>query len=146
MKIQIFDPFSTIWAHAFPMKRVEVALIDAGHNVTAVRCNGTFNENCVAMAGMNVQFTDAALKKSFVCHSCKQRKEILASAPGTLSLEVSHFLSRLDYELVNEIISDCDPSSWHKMVFADLPVGKIASYEFLLKHKINQLAIPQNLW
>lgn len=146
MKIHFFDPFANIWPHSFPVLVLAESFANYGHEVTIVRCDGMYGTHCVSMSEAKVSFDASMLKKNIVCRACRGRADILSESHLVQTNVLDHFVTEDDYRLVNYILAKCDNENWIHLNFRGIPVGKIASYEIILEHKLTDLVISTRLW
>ena len=146
MKIHFFDPFSNIWPHSFPIARVMARFTSLGHNVEVVRCTGAFSTHCVAMAGSKVYFDSPKVMKKLVCRTCRKRSELIDDVEVAKRLSFDNEIEPGDLISAKLIAEKATPENWSDLEYDGVPVGKIASYEIFLTHKIDSIQIPMSIW
>jgi hypothetical protein len=146
MKIQFFDPYANIWPHSFPVLLVAESFAASGHEVSVIRCNGLYSSHCVAMSEARVTFSDSFLKKEIVCRACRSRSKILKGSPEIETTILDSYVHFEDYRVVDEILKKCDQENWLDLSFHGISVGKIASYEIFLAHKVTSPVIKDSIW
>jgi hypothetical protein len=146
LRIQIFDPFSNIWAHAYPVARVMARFSQLGHDLEVVRCNGTFSSHCVSMSASNVDFDSISEKKKLVCRSCRKRSDIIDETKNALRINFEDEIEPADLVTARLFAATAGARNWSSLEFDGIPVGSIASYEIFLTHKIDSIQIPDSVW
>jgi len=146
LKIQFFDPFSNIWSHSFPVARVMAGFSELGHDVEVVRCTGTFSTHCAAMSASNIGYQSSTISKKLVCRACRKRSEVIDGSEIALSLKLDDEIEPNDLATVNSFVEQATLENWSSLEYEGVPVGKIASYEILLTHKIDSVLLPDSVW
>ena len=146
MKVLLFDPYSDVWVHSFPASLVAETLAQHGHEVHAMRCDGVLNEFCIAMSARGNTPTLSAAERHEACQSCRKRRQVLDEAFPFSTHLLESWLESEDFTRVNDLLSTLQPNDWTDLCVDELPIGRIAAYEFFLTYKLNSHDIPSELW
>ena len=146
MKIQFFDPFTNIWPHSYPVARVMARFSELSHDVEVVRCTGAFSSHCVAMSASNINFDSSSVGKKLVCRSCRKRSDLIDKTGNSLRINFDDEVKPADLVTARFFAAEATSDNWSSLVFEGIPVGKIASYEIFLTHKIDSIWIPASVW
>ncbi len=146
MKALVFSPFANIWEHSFPEGLVAEGLGNRGFDVTTVRCDGLYESFCVAMSASGLTAEDTLAKKRQVCGACHKRRDIRDSTMGFPSVLIEKYLTAADYAEAAQAANSVTLTDWSSFVMDDIPIGRYASYEFLLNYKILGTDIPEHLF
>ena len=82
-------------------------------------------------------------KRERICKSCRSTRGILDNNPNTNTILLDEYLTNEDRSKVNEILTGLKFKRWDEAIVEGMPIGKFASYEVLLKHKISSKTIPE---
>jgi len=145
LQIINFSPYSFINVHSYPESIVCKALSDKGHNIIQIRCKGIYKKNCISMSAAGLWYDSPVEEKAKVCSECKSKSNTLKSIFGFDVVYVDDFITEKDYDLVNDITERVDKDSWSELMFENIPIGKYASYEFLLNRKISTMTLDDLL-
>ena len=146
MKIQFFDPFTNIWPHSYPVARVMERFSELSHDVEVIRCTGAFFSHCVAMSASNIRFDSSSMAKKLVCRSCRKRSDLIDKTGNVLSINFDDEIKSADLVTAKLFAAEATSENWSSLLFEGIPVGKIASYEVFLTHKIDSIWIPESVW
>ena len=135
MKILFFSPHAAIWVHAFPEALVAESLCNAGHEIYYVTCDKVFRAGCVAMSAQGLRSDSPAKEKLKVCQKCRVHSRLLRSEFGFAGDDFGNFLMPGDGMLVRQHLARISRENYLDLAVDDIPVGKLALYEFLLEHK-----------
>lgn len=139
MKILNFSPYTFINVHSEPEALVGESLLRSGNDFIQIRCNGLYSKNCVAMSAAGVWYTASKNEKQIVCKACKNRTKFIEKKFKFKTLYIDSFISVDDCKLADTFIENVRTTNWQQLSFDGLPVGRYASYEFLLNRKISDL-------
>ena len=146
MKLLAFSPVSNIWVHSFLEALVGEAARDGGIEVTHVACGRLINSYCVAMEEAGLDSLHDLEKRDGICASCTKRARRIQEAFEFEPLDMARFFTPADSTWVEAQLAEVTPESWPDLTVDGLPIGRFASYEFLLKYKISGFDIPERLW
>ncbi len=146
MRLLSFSPFNNVWVHAFPQALLAESAQRSGFDVDFVTCGGLLRDHCVAMEEANIDVSADDATRGRVCATCTVRGATLTTALGLRQRALSEFFSATDEDWVVEQVASVRPDTWQDFEVDGIQVGRYASYEFLLKYKINQFIIPNELF
>ena len=146
MKLLAFSPISNIWVHSFLESLVADGARTGGFDVTHVVCGGLLDSHCVAMEEAGLAPLVGAEGVARICSVCSRRGLNLQRSFAFNSRTLIDYVSAEDQEWVEEQVRVATPKTWADIAYDDVPVGRFAAYEFLLKYKISSFELPNNLW
>lgn len=146
MKLLAFSPISNIWVHSFLESLVAEGARDGGFDVTHVVCGGLLDSHCVAMEEAGLEPLAGGEATARVCSACSRRAFQLQRTFAFDSRTLNDYVSAEDREWVDEQVRVATPETWADIAYDDVPVGRFAAYEFLLKFKISGFEFPEHLW
>ena len=146
MKIQFLSLDSNVWPHNFSQTILIDKLKSLGAELTRVFCNGFLSGSCIPLSELEQsgRLSKSDLKK--LCDACQNRSSLVTKKTSTHSVYLDDYL---DSELFSDYLSqlNCvDEENWFNFTIDEILVGRIAAYEFFLKHKISDLVIPSQLF
>jgi hypothetical protein len=119
---------------------------ELSHEVEVVRCTGAFSSHCVAMSASNIHFDSFSMGKKLVCRTCRKRSDLIDKTENGLRINFDDEIEPADIVTARLFTADATSENWSSLVFEGIPVGKIASYEIFLTHKIDSIWIPESVW
>lgn len=143
--ILIFSPFAAIQQH----REIEIKLalkLSSDESVEFLSCDGLFNSFCVAMSAFGMTERAHQLEKEKACDACKRLNHMTQDFLTFKVNQGSDYLTKDDDKAIAELMREITKENWFSFTYMNVPVGKFASYEFLLNHKLNSLQIPDDLW
>lgn len=146
MKALFFSPFANIWEHSFPESLVAEGLKTKGVEVVTVRCDGLFEDFCIAMSASGLTAEDSLTKRKQVCTACIKRRNYTDKSFDFDSLQLEEFLDESDFEIAASLLKSTNLDNWTTKELHGVPIGKYAAYEFLLNYKILGTDIPEGLF
>jgi hypothetical protein len=145
-KVLFFNPHAGILEH-LKIERDLVRLVgQSGYGMEIVRCNGIYKNNCSVMNANGVNFQSSTILKENICASCRKYdlKSRNPQKDGFSYLE--ELLTESISTKVHSILDQINKDNWSIFQLDGDFVGKLASYEFLLRNKIVSSSIPDELW
>jgi hypothetical protein len=142
----LFSPFSAIQKHREVELLIALRMDRKIEDPSFLTCRGLFGSFCVAMSasGYTENSTDLELKS--VCKTCSNIGHMTNSIFGFPSLFVEDFLEGFNRADCLSILDELNNKNWLQFEYKGVPVGKFASYEFFLNHKLSSIEIPVHLW
>jgi hypothetical protein len=115
------------------------------HDVTYVNCNKALSDFCLNHYISGLSFDSQELEKNRVCNKCLDNSRFVSKniKPAT-QVMVNKLIDPNLHQIFNEI-ANIDNSNWYNYELDNFKVGRIAFYEFALRHKIFSLTIPDSL-
>jgi len=146
MDILFFAPYSEVWVSSMPEALVARELCLAGHRVHMFRCDTSLREYCPAMTSHGLSFFSNDKEKRRVCSSCIGARRILDQELNLTSSDFGDYMSDYDPEYTKLLLEHVDGDNWHDFKINGLPLGRYASYEVLLNHKISDFSLISSVW
>ena len=141
MHIQFFSPASNVWAHSYPESLLMKHLSNSGHATSRVSCSGVFQTSCPAFNELGINNTVETSAKLAICRSCKKRRNLLERQYGYISILRDDVVNSTVLDQVENLIQSVTPKNWSEFSINGVAFGKLASYEFSLRHKDVNLVI-----
>jgi hypothetical protein len=142
MKILFYSFQHSIHVHSMPESAVAKSLIAAGHEVVYLTCNSIYNDFCVNMAAFGLDLNSPNDKKNNVCKLCKSNRNKLTNLLGVQNYMIEDFVNQKIISKYFDELEIIDDEKLFKFEIDGHPIGKYASYEFVISNKLNTL---QNL-
>jgi len=146
VKALFFSPFANIWEHTFPESLIAEGLKTKSVEILTVRCDGLFQDFCVAMSASGLTAADSARKRKQVCAACRKRRDFTDRTFGFDALPLEKYVTETDRLDVDSLVNAATREGWTLITLRDVPIGRYAAYEFLLNHKILGTDIPESLF
>ncbi len=146
MKVLFFSPHAFIDVHSVPEALVAASLQEDQCEVVTVGCSGAYHRFCVAMSAGRLVDSSPEPEKAKICKICIARKQAIRDHFDLRGCDLEAFFEEGDVALVARLLADVDRHNWADFGYAGIPVGRYASYEFLLNHKINKLVLSEAQW
>ena len=144
--VAIFSPFSNIWEHTYPEALLAHGLQGQGWDVQYLRCDGLFQNHCVAMAAAGVNEFSSVQKRQQVCSACRKRRSLITNAYEFPSVLIEQWLTSEDRELVQNTLESTTITNWTSVEIDGIPLGRYATYEMWLNNKVADATLPPELW
>ena len=145
-KVLFFAPHSGIWVHAFPEALVAEALVKHGHDLVYITCDKVFSKQCVVMDAARVGWQSEERQREDVCRQCAASRDLLRREFKLAGYDLGQVLDADDHDQVEDILGRTTPESLRDLVVEDVPVGRLATYELLLRHKKLSLDLNAHEW
>jgi hypothetical protein len=139
LKIVFFSPNSGIWLHAFPEALLAESLEKQGHEIFYMTCDKVFQNYCITMSANGLGIDSAKEEREKICLECNQKRDFTMSRFGFKSENISAYLTEKDFHEASELIQIKKINSLFEYKESSIPIGKIASYETLLRFKKKSL-------
>jgi hypothetical protein len=146
VKVLFFSPFANIWEHTFPESLLAEGLTSKAVDIVTVRCDGLFQDFCIAMSASGLTAADSARKRKQVCSACRKRRDFTDRTFGFDSIRLEKYLDEADRTVVETLVNETSLENWTLISLRGVPIGRYAAYEFLLNHKILGTDIPAILF
>ncbi len=138
-KIVFFTPHAGIWPHALPESFLAKCLDDDKFEIARISCDRVFNSHCTVMEAFRIAPESDAEKKETACKNCIANSRILRSSYRGRDLRINEYLTAEDREEAEKAAGRLTRENIHAFSHFGVEVGKIASYEILLKYKKTSL-------
>ena len=146
MKILVFAPHAEIWVHAFPEALAVEALRQDGHEIVYLACGRALADYCVPMDMHRLTADSDAASKAAVCASCTENTEILRSSFGFGGATIAAQLTAEERAAAGAALAAVTRDNFLAFEQEGLPLGRYALYEFILRHKLQELELDDRLW
>ena len=143
MKCLFFAPHARIWQHAFPEALVAEAIAENGHTVVYLTCDRFFQAQCIPMIALGVNVDAPDSEKQKVCVACESRRNLLVESFGFQTQNISRFVDRSD---IAEIESIFDRPDLVDLTLDELPVGRYALYQLMVRRKLLAASFGPQEW
>jgi hypothetical protein len=141
-----FAPHSALWVHAFPEALIAEALSQSGHEVTYITCGRLYRRFCVPMSAHRLAVDSDDREKDRVCGTCVAHKQILEDAFGFRGADAADLVTVEDRERAAAILRTTPREALLELRIDGIPIGKLASYEFMLDHKKQSFDFTEREW
>lgn len=130
----LFSPFSGIWPHSFPESLI-LEGIKSNSNFTRMTCRSLFSDYCMVMSVYGLDESSDEIIKKRICKMCIKKSDLLNNHFDFNETYLEDFLKPEDRIKVNEYLNEITPENYIEFGIENIPVGRIALYEFLLNRK-----------
>lgn len=138
MRFLFFSPFQAIEKHSFPESFIAKILKDYDHEVMFMGCNGTLHDFCISHSAYGLKESSPIEEKLAVCRVCKQNREQVKDVVGSFYIIDEYYSSEFDEE-VEKKVAELTKENIYEIEFRGYSVGQLASYEFILAHKLSNM-------
>ncbi|MCB5184120.1 hypothetical protein LG201_02760 [Methylobacillus gramineus] len=146
MKAMFYSLHAAIWLHALPESRLASHLSEAGHELVYVSCNKSFSHYCTSMSAFNLALNEDVLKKNKICDSCIKNAKKITQSFKSKHLKLHDYIDNETKELVEFLLKDVTVDNFLDFHHENIPVGRLATYEPLLKYKKMSLEFREEQW
>jgi hypothetical protein len=144
--ILFFAPFADIWVHSQPELAVALECAHDGHQVTLLRCRGLLKESCAAIESAGVTRDTSEKRKEQICHSCRETVKLMNRFSTIRQYWIEDFYTGSDESWVDEKLSGLDLEGWKDFQIDNINVGRLATYESILRHKLTTSDEITSVW
>jgi hypothetical protein len=138
-----------LYASATEQVRAESLILkafkSAQHDITYVNCNKALNDFCLNHYISGLNFDSQEAEKNRVCDKCLDNSRFVSKNFNSPLVMVNKIINPSHNQISNEI-ANLNNSNWLNYEIDNFKVGRIAFYEFALRHKIFSLTIPDSLF
>lgn len=146
MKVVFFSPHAGIWLHSGPEFFLMSELQHAGWDVYSVTCDGVLDSFCNVMSASGLREESPSSARHRQCRLCQSTRDQLVRVPENLHrLDLEDFLTEEDISQADLVASMAGCRDWINVTSLGLPVGRLAAYEFILRHKVTSEVFPTEL-
>lgn len=145
VKILFVSPLANIWEHSLPEALIAKSLKDSGHEVIFVRCNGLYENFCVAMSAAGLTKDSTFREKKQVCKACVKRRNFIDNKFEFEELVIEDFIETKDRTTSLNLCSELNADNWQDIYLGEIPIAKYSAYEFFMRNKIDGLTLPDPL-
>jgi hypothetical protein len=146
MRTLFFSPYSAIWVAAMPESLIARELLNAGHEIHMMRCDTTLRKYCPAMTCHGLEFNSSEKQKSNICASCIQARDVMDHQLNLSRSVFRDYLTDADLKEIDKIIECVNFENWEQISINGIEIGKYATYEVFLNHKISSRSEIALVW
>jgi hypothetical protein len=147
-KIVVFSPSAGIAKHSYPEAWISNLVKGPGDSLTHIGCNTMLKRHCLTHSAFGLNELSSSSEREKVCAVCIRTRQDLSSAFDESRL-LDEFAEQGDAERVDAVIRDFikEGNRAQDIEWEGLPIGRIASYEFILHYKISDMdkILPEKL-
>ena len=145
-KVLFFNPHAGILEH-LKIERDFARLVNqSGFGIEILRCDGFFKDNCSVMSAHGIHFQSPTSSKESICSSCRKSDSKSRNFQQGDFLHLEDLLSQAISDEVYAVMNQINQDNWSIFQLDGEFIGRFASYEFILRHKIVGTSIPDVLW
>ena len=142
----IFNPHAGILEHLKIERDLARLVNQSGFGIEILRCNGLFKDNYSVMSAHGIHFQSPTSSKEKIFSSCRKSDSKSRNFQQGSFLHLEDLLSQKISDEVYAVMDQINQDNWSIFQLDGDFIGRFASYEFLLRHKIVGTSIPDNLW
>jgi hypothetical protein len=145
LKIQFLSLDSNVWPHNLSQTTLIDRFKQKGFELSRVFCKGFLMGSCIPLSELEQTGDLTKREMGKLCEACIDRSLLVTKKTQVKSIYLDDYV---DSELLSDYMGQAkniDEENWFNFVIDDVSVGKIAAYEFYLKHKLSDLVIPSSL-
>ncbi len=146
MKILFFSPHAEIWVHAFPEAILAKQLKDVGHEICYIHCGKLLHKSCIPMQGRNIEYDAPQRVKNKICSRCERNAKLINSSYSLNATSLSKIVDSGIKQKVENLIEGFKKEDILSFKIEGHYIGRYALHEFLLKHKITNLDLNEELF
>ena len=144
LKILIYSPNSVLIEHSFGESVLVKELINSGHEVHRIFCDGVFNSFCTSMDAYNLSPESSFKRRNEICSKCKLiSKSYKKKIPGVYNYNTKDFFLENDKIKIDKYIDNLEFETFQfeddNFITKDLK--KKALYETILNYKIDNVSL-----
>lgn len=143
MKILIYSPNSVLIEHSFAESVLAKELINSGHQVHRMFCDGVFNSFCSSMEAFSLSPESSVKRRNEICTKCKLISKSYKNIPGVHNYDTKDFFLENDRIKIDKYIDNLEFETFQfeddNFITKDLK--KKALYETILKYKIDKVSL-----
>ncbi len=146
MKILVFAPHAALWQLAFQQALIADCLSKGNHEIVYVSCGEVFNRFCIPMGASGLSPSSPAEQRAAVCKQCQHNDSLIRTDFKFVGPTLRDMLTAEDTGEVDEALAHLTRETAPDLVWKEIPVGKIALYQVLLRYKKFNLAFEEAEW
>ena len=146
MQTLFFSPYSAIWLASMPESLIARELQNAGHEIHMLRCDKTLNKYCPSMTSHGLEFNSSETLKSKICSSCVKSRDIIDKELNLPHSVFRDYISDSDLEEIDQSVDLITYENWEQFKINGIEIGKYATYEVFLNHKISDKSEIESIW
>ena len=132
-RVLVFMPYSGIWPMQLQTFQLLRNLPKAKYDVFTVSCGKALNRNCAVYESYG-QPSQEKIKES-LCDKCRKSSLLVNRKLESENLVLNHFVSDTEKERFSRLIAQLDAENLIDFKFEGYEIGRLTSYETLIKFK-----------
>jgi hypothetical protein len=147
-RVTVFAPFTGIWPHALSEAQLAQQLPEEQFDVTFLSCGKLFPRYCTVMELHRLPLIGEHRRKTVACRDCRAAAQLITPklAPSASAACLADFAQPEDETLIEEHLLGVRRSDFIDFRFRGIEVGRLASYETLIKYKKVSLDLRDHEW
>ncbi len=129
-----------------PESLIARELQNAGHEIHMLRCDKTLNKYCPSMTSHGLEFNSSETLKSKICTSCVKSRDITDKELNLPHSVFRDYITDSDLDEIDRIIELITSENWEQFNINGIEIGKYATYEVFLNHKISDKSKITLIW
>lgn len=129
-----------------PESLIARELQNAGHKIHMLRCDKTLNNYCPAMTCHGLEFKSSETLKSKICTSCTKSRDIMDEELNLPHSVFRDYITDSNLEEIDRIVESITYENWEQFDINGIEIGKYATYEVFLNHKISDKYEIRLIW
>lgn len=146
MRILFFAPHAAIWYTSFPEALIADSLARGGNDIIYLTCGRALGEFCIPMAAGGLSARTPASRKHEICHTCSRYGLLLRSRFDFKGPELSELIDSSIEQRTSGLLAGLSQETAIDLVVDDIPVGRIALYNVVNRHKKIELNLTDSEW
>ena len=145
MKILIYSPNSVLIEHSFAESVLVKELINSGHQVHRIFCDGVFNNFCTSMEAFRLSPESSVKRRNEICIKCKLISKSHKNISGVYNYDTKDFFLEKDKIKIDKYIDslEFETFQFEDDNFLTKNFKKKALYETILKYKIDKVSLNE---
>lgn len=141
-----FAPHAGLWVSYVMEHRVANALVDQGHEVLMIQCDGVLSQYCQVMSAAHIGATDSDADKQAVCRECRFSAGLARDHARYQVTQLSEWLTNEDWMQVEEVLAGVNFGNWREVEAGGIPIGLYSAYTALIHHKVAEVSDTAEAW
>ena len=140
-----FSPYSLIWPHSIAELSIAAKSSKSLDSVTFLRCDGIFQKSCSLHSAFRGSLNLDIESRKSLCSKCIAIHKSIDSVSGYEQSYLSDYFDSDILEIIDSRLEETDFQTLQDFSYRNIPVGRLASYDFLIKYKLTESTIPPQL-
>lgn len=144
-----FSPHSFIYAHNLAEYQLAKILFSNGINISVVQCDKDFSRFCTCMEKIPLDALSSDSHKLKICEKCVSMRDCLWNTEEFVRYSSQDFALQENVKVMEQIANIGNIADLLAFDYKQIPVGKISSYETLIKFKMTNFELTpfqMNYW
>jgi hypothetical protein len=144
MRFLFFSPFQAIEKHSFPESFIAKVLRDYQHDVMFMGCEGILKDFCISHSAYGLTEVATVEDRLAVCRVCKKNRDQVSQSVGRFHNIEDYYSSQYDVEIKKKL-AELTVNNIYDTDYRGYAAGQFASYEFILSHKLGNMALMTDI-